>query len=166
MCVSCNEPIIPAPGSEETVRVVALDKNFHLKCYRCEVRPIHSCFCLGFFVVVFYVCHRVFQLLIINISITLQDCARPLSIEADENGCYPLDGKILCMKCHTQRAKQAAHWLAKAASLSVTMNQIQKHRIHPAADFLPLRQGFVQYMCAGVWVNVQREYVCLHADKV
>ncbi|XP_030014125.1 zyxin [Sphaeramia orbicularis] len=72
LCVSCNEPIIPAPGSEETVRVVALDKNFHLKCYRCE------------------------------------DCARPLSIEADENGCYPLDGKILCMKCHTHRAKQAA----------------------------------------------------------
>uniref|UniRef100_G3P7U0 Zyxin n=1 Tax=Gasterosteus aculeatus TaxID=69293 RepID=G3P7U0_GASAC len=72
LCVSCNEPIIPAQGSEETVRVVALDKNFHLKCYRCE------------------------------------DCARPLSIEADENGCYPLDGKILCMKCHTQRAKQAA----------------------------------------------------------
>ncbi|XP_035991016.1 zyxin [Fundulus heteroclitus] len=72
LCVSCNEPIIPAPGSEETVRVVALDKNFHLKCYRCE------------------------------------DCARPLSIEADENGCYPLDGKILCMKCHTKRAKQAA----------------------------------------------------------
>ncbi|XP_008296401.1 zyxin isoform X2 [Stegastes partitus] len=72
LCVSCNEPIIPAPGSEETVRVVALDKNFHLKCYRCE------------------------------------DCARPLSIEADENGCYPLDGRILCMKCHTQRAKRAA----------------------------------------------------------
>uniref|UniRef100_A0A3P8X193 Zyxin n=1 Tax=Cynoglossus semilaevis TaxID=244447 RepID=A0A3P8X193_CYNSE len=73
LCVSCNEPIVPAQGSEETVRVVALDKNFHLKCYRCE------------------------------------DCARPLSIEADENGCFPLDGKILCMKCHTQRAKQAAH---------------------------------------------------------
>lgn len=72
LCVSCNEPIIPAPGSEETVRVVALDKNFHLKCYRCE------------------------------------DCTRPLSIEADENGCYPLDGRILCMKCHTQRAKRAA----------------------------------------------------------
>ncbi|GLD63772.1 zyxin [Lates japonicus] len=71
LCVSCNEPIVPAPGSEETVRVVALDKNFHLKCYRCE------------------------------------DCARPLSIEADENGCYPLDGRILCMKCHTQRAKRA-----------------------------------------------------------
>ncbi|XP_029928880.1 zyxin isoform X1 [Myripristis murdjan] len=72
LCVSCNEPIVPAPGSEETVRVVALDKNFHLKCYRCE------------------------------------DCARPLSIEADADGCYPLDGKILCMKCHTQRAKRAS----------------------------------------------------------
>lgn len=40
LCVSCNEPIVPAPGSEETVRVVALDKNFHLKCYRCEVRHL------------------------------------------------------------------------------------------------------------------------------
>ncbi|XP_051574366.1 zyxin-like [Myxocyprinus asiaticus] len=71
LCVSCNEPIVPDPGSEETIRVVALEKNFHLKCYRCE------------------------------------DCARPLSIEADADGCYPLDGRILCMKCHTQRAKQA-----------------------------------------------------------
>ncbi|XP_069039084.1 zyxin [Lepisosteus oculatus] len=72
-CVSCKEPIVPDPGSEETVRVVALDKNFHLKCYRCE------------------------------------DCARPLSIEADSDGCYPLDGRILCLKCHTHRAKQAAN---------------------------------------------------------
>ncbi|XP_028971204.2 zyxin [Esox lucius] len=72
LCVSCNEPIVPDAGSEETVRVVALEKNFHLKCYRCE------------------------------------DCSRPLSIEADADGCYPLDGKILCMKCHTQRAKAKA----------------------------------------------------------
>ncbi|XP_055065583.2 zyxin [Misgurnus anguillicaudatus] len=71
LCVSCNEPIVPDPGSEETLRVVALEKNFHLKCYRCE------------------------------------DCARPLSIEADADGCYPFDGRILCMKCHTTRAKQA-----------------------------------------------------------
>lgn len=42
ICVSCNDPIIPDPGSEETVRVVALEKNFHLKCYRCEVMgPLH-----------------------------------------------------------------------------------------------------------------------------
>ncbi|XP_017328769.1 zyxin [Ictalurus punctatus] len=71
LCVSCNEPIVPDPGSEETLRVVALEKNFHLKCYRCE------------------------------------DCSRPLSIEADADGCYPLDGRILCMTCHTKRAKQA-----------------------------------------------------------
>ncbi|KAF5907714.1 zyxin-like, partial [Clarias magur] len=37
LCVSCNEPIVPDPGSEETLRVVALEKNFHLKCYRCEL---------------------------------------------------------------------------------------------------------------------------------
>lgn len=28
---------MPEPGREETVRVVALDKNFHMKCYKCEV---------------------------------------------------------------------------------------------------------------------------------
>ncbi|KPP79337.1 zyxin-like, partial [Scleropages formosus] len=72
VCVSCKEPIVPDPGSEETIRVVALDKNFHLKCYKCE------------------------------------DCARPLSIEANADGCYPLDGRILCLKCHTARAKQAS----------------------------------------------------------
>lgn len=32
---------MPEPGREETVRVVALDKNFHMKCYKCEV----SCPC-------------------------------------------------------------------------------------------------------------------------
>ncbi|XP_006127411.2 zyxin [Pelodiscus sinensis] len=71
-CSVCTEPIMPEPGKDETVRVVALEKNFHMKCYKCE------------------------------------DCERPLSIEADENGCFPLDGHVLCMKCHTTRAK-AAH---------------------------------------------------------
>lgn len=28
-------------GREEIVRVVVLDKNFYMKCYKCEV----SCFC-------------------------------------------------------------------------------------------------------------------------
>lgn len=37
-CSVCAEPIMPEPGREETVRVVALDKNFHMKCYKCEVR--------------------------------------------------------------------------------------------------------------------------------
>ncbi|XP_067426120.1 zyxin [Emydura macquarii macquarii] len=70
-CSVCAEPIMPEPGKDETVRVVALEKNFHMKCYKCE------------------------------------DCGRSLSIEADENGCFPLDGHVLCMKCHTSRAKAA-----------------------------------------------------------
>ncbi|XP_040857996.1 zyxin isoform X2 [Ochotona curzoniae] len=68
-CSVCGEPIMPEPGRDETVRVVALDKNFHMKCYKCE------------------------------------DCGKPLSIEADDNGCFPLDGHVLCRKCHTARAQ-------------------------------------------------------------
>ncbi|KAM6291091.1 zyxin isoform 2-T2 [Porphyrio hochstetteri] len=70
-CSVCSEPIMPEPGKDETVRVVALEKNFHMKCYKCE------------------------------------DCGKPLSIEADENGCFPLDGHVLCIKCHTIHAKTA-----------------------------------------------------------
>ncbi|XP_010606013.1 zyxin, partial [Fukomys damarensis] len=68
-CSVCTEPIMPEPGRDETVRVVALDKNFHMKCYKCE------------------------------------DCGKPLSVEADDNGCFPLDGHVLCRKCHTARAQ-------------------------------------------------------------
>ncbi|XP_048360447.1 zyxin isoform X2 [Sphaerodactylus townsendi] len=71
-CSVCTEPIMPEPGKDETVRVVALEKNFHMKCYKCE------------------------------------DCGKPLSIEADDNGCFPLDGHVLCRKCHTTRVKAAA----------------------------------------------------------
>ncbi|NXH15335.1 ZYX protein, partial [Bucco capensis] len=35
-CSVCSEPIMPEPGKDETVRVVALEKNFHMKCYKCE----------------------------------------------------------------------------------------------------------------------------------
>ncbi|XP_013360433.1 PREDICTED: zyxin [Chinchilla lanigera] len=68
-CSVCAEPIMPEPGRDETVRVVALDKNFHMKCYKCE------------------------------------DCGKPLSIEADDNGCFPLDGHVLCRNCHRARAQ-------------------------------------------------------------
>ncbi|XP_068114174.1 zyxin isoform X2 [Hyperolius riggenbachi] len=71
-CSVCGEPIAPEPGRDETVRVVALDKNFHMMCYKCE------------------------------------DCGCPLSVEADDSGCFPLDGHVLCKKCHVKRA-QAAH---------------------------------------------------------
>ncbi|XP_067898945.1 lipoma-preferred partner [Heterodontus francisci] len=35
-CSVCNEAIMPAQGQEETVRIVALDRDFHVQCYRCE----------------------------------------------------------------------------------------------------------------------------------
>jgi len=35
-CSVCHDPIMPEPGQEETVRVVALDRSFHVKCYKCE----------------------------------------------------------------------------------------------------------------------------------
>nr|AAI60748.1 LOC100158313 protein [synthetic construct] len=70
-CCVCGDPIAPEPGRDETVRVVALEKNFHMMCYKCE------------------------------------DCSCPLSIEADDAGCFPLDGHVLCKKCHTVRARAA-----------------------------------------------------------
>ncbi|XP_034036563.1 lipoma-preferred partner isoform X2 [Thalassophryne amazonica] len=65
-CCVCSEPIMPAPGQEETVRIVALDRDFHVQCYRCE------------------------------------DCGCLLS-EGDNQGCYPLDGHVLCKNCNTGR---------------------------------------------------------------
>ncbi|KAK4316880.1 hypothetical protein Pmani_012010 [Petrolisthes manimaculis] len=35
-CTVCKEPIMPEPGKDETVRVVALDRSFHVNCYKCE----------------------------------------------------------------------------------------------------------------------------------
>ncbi|XP_043657484.1 LIM domain-containing protein C4F6.12 isoform X1 [Drosophila teissieri] len=35
-CCVCKQPIMPFPGQEETIRVVALDHSFHLECYKCE----------------------------------------------------------------------------------------------------------------------------------
>ncbi|KAJ7324633.1 hypothetical protein JRQ81_017653 [Phrynocephalus forsythii] len=65
-CSVCKEPIMPAQGQEETVRIVALDRDFHVQCYRCE------------------------------------DCGGLLS-EGDNQGCYPLDGHVLCKTCNSAR---------------------------------------------------------------
>lgn len=35
-CCVCRLPIMPEPGQDETVRVVALDRSFHISCYKCE----------------------------------------------------------------------------------------------------------------------------------
>lgn len=35
-CCVCKQPIMPEMGQQETVRVVALDKSFHVGCYKCE----------------------------------------------------------------------------------------------------------------------------------
>eukprot|EP00063_Salmo_salar_P034060 XP_014008895.1 PREDICTED: zyxin-like [Salmo salar] len=71
----------------------------HLKYYRCEVRTTDLLH------LKYYRCEvRTTDLLHLK-CYRCEDCSRPLSIEADADGCYPLDGRILCMKCHTQRAK-------------------------------------------------------------
>ncbi|RNA00212.1 thyroid receptor-interacting 6 [Brachionus plicatilis] len=35
-CYICRLPITPESGMEETIRIVAMDKNFHIHCYKCE----------------------------------------------------------------------------------------------------------------------------------
>jgi hypothetical protein len=37
LCASCGKSITPMEGTEDTVRVVAMGKDFHVDCYICEV---------------------------------------------------------------------------------------------------------------------------------
>jgi len=39
-CSVCQFPIMPEVGQDETLRFVALDRSFHVLCYRCEVSKL------------------------------------------------------------------------------------------------------------------------------
>lgn len=32
----CSEPIVPVEGEQDSVRVLAMERSFHVNCYRCE----------------------------------------------------------------------------------------------------------------------------------
>lgn len=108
-CSVCGGAIMPEPGQEETVRIVALDRSFHIGCYKCEVRgpwtrarALQSLGCWG------RTLREKTQSSQANWQALFlpQECGLLLSSEGECQGCYPLDGHILCKACSAWRIQE------------------------------------------------------------
>lgn len=106
---------MPEPGQEETVRIVALDRSFHIGCYKCEVGgPGQRCGWGGGLLgpgALGVVKHdgEGSQGLGPDGKLLLfseQECGLLLSSEGECQGCYPLDGHILCKACSAWRIQE------------------------------------------------------------
>nr|XP_010600368.1 zyxin [Loxodonta africana] len=102
LCGRCCQPLARAQPA-----VLALGQLFHIACFTCHqcARQLQG----QQFYSMEAVCLEVLCLLAPHIdpapSAPQADCGKPLSIEADDDGCFPLDGHVLCRKCHTARAQ-------------------------------------------------------------
>ena len=109
-CSVCREAIVPDSGTEETVRIVCMDRNFHPKwvgvgkqygddplrsgewiALSHELKLIAFCFMVLFLSWRCYKCEL---------------CGLVLNSDDEGHGCYPLDGHILCHGCNVKRNNQ------------------------------------------------------------
>lgn len=83
-------------GSEEILRVVSMNKDYHFECYHCEVgglsqlaqtRPLFHWSLPGFPP---------------PPPISFQECGKQLS-DKPGSQCFPLDSHLLCHSCHMGR---------------------------------------------------------------
>lgn len=93
-------------GSEEILRVLSMNKDYHFECYHCEVGIMESrldkidCHHLvasqisAYLHVMAQVCN--------DHNPLVQECGKQLSDEPGSQ-CFPLDSHLLCHSCHVTR---------------------------------------------------------------
>lgn len=113
-CAVCNTAIVPLEDSEETVRVVSMDKDYHIDCYICE------------------------------------DC----NVQLTDGTCYPLNGHLLCKKCHIVRL-QWTFFDNQPLTYACKYNQMWLNPILSSKQKLSF---FVLFIC-------QKNYFFLGASK-